>query len=56
MYRQSEIYEREGIELARSTMANWAGQVARLLEPLIDEIRKSVLSSTQMQRAHRSLQ
>jgi hypothetical protein len=29
-------------------MANWAGQVARLLEPLIDEIRKSVLSSTQI--------
>lgn len=48
MYRQSEIYEREGIELARSTMANWAGQVARLLEPLIEEIRKSVLSSTQI--------
>jgi len=43
-YRQSEIYEREGIELSRSTMAGWAGQCARLLEPLIIELKKSIFA------------
>ena len=45
-YRQSEIYEREDIDLSRSTMANWAGQCAFLLEPLIKEIRKSIFASS----------
>jgi len=47
-YRQSQIYEREGVELARSTMASWAGQCAELLTPLINELRKSVFSSPQI--------
>jgi transposase len=46
LYRQSQIYKREGIELSRSTMASWAGQCARLLEPLIKEIRESIFSSS----------
>jgi transposase len=45
-YRQSEIYEREGIDLSRSTMASWAGGCAFLLEPLIEEIRKSIFASS----------
>ncbi len=45
-YRQSEIYAREGIELSRSTMASWAGQCAFLLQPLIEEIRKSIFASS----------
>lgn len=48
MYRQSEIYAREDIDLSRSTMAGWAGRCARLLEPLVEEIRKSVFSSSQI--------
>ena len=48
LYRQSQIYEREGIELSRSTMASWAGQCARLLQPLIDELRKTVFASPQI--------
>lgn len=47
-YRQSQMYEREGLDLSRSTMASWAGQVSSLLEPLIEEIKKSVFSSTQI--------
>ena len=47
-YRQSEIYEREGVELSRSTMAGWAGKSARLLEPLIEELRKSVFSASEI--------
>ena len=48
LYRQSQMYEREDIELSRSTMASWAGQCSRLLRPLIDEIRKSVFSAGQI--------
>jgi transposase len=36
MYRQSQIYEREGIEISRNTMTGWAAQCAKLLNPLID--------------------
>jgi transposase len=31
LYRQSEIYEREGVELDRSTLADWVGGVSRTL-------------------------
>ena len=48
MYRQSQIYAREGIDLSRSTLASWAGQCARLLEPLVEELRKSIFSSSEI--------
>ena len=38
LYRQSQIYAREGIELERSTLAGLVGQSARLLEPLAEAI------------------
>jgi transposase len=33
LYCQSEIYARQGIELERSTLADWVGGTSRLLEP-----------------------
>ena len=45
-YRQSEIYAREDIDLSRSTMASFAGQCAALLEPLIEEIKKTIFASS----------
>jgi len=48
LYRQSQIYKREDIDLPRSTMAGWAGQCSRLLQPLIDELKKSVFSASQI--------
>jgi transposase len=46
-YRQSEIYERDhGVELARSSMASWAGQCAKLLEPLVEAIKQEVFTSS----------
>ena len=45
-YRQSEMFAREGIDISRSTMSSWAGQSAKLLELLVDEIKKYILSST----------
>ena len=35
LYRQSEIYASEGVELSRSTLADLLGQVSWLLAPLI---------------------
>src|SRR5215472_12020329 len=34
LYRQAEIYQREGIELDRSTLADWVGGASRTLRPL----------------------
>ena len=45
LYRQSVIYKREGMPLSRSTMAGWMGQVAWLLQPLIDGLQDYVLAS-----------
>jgi transposase len=45
LYRQSEIYERQGIELERSTLADWVGGSSRLLEPLIEVLRRYVTAS-----------
>ena len=45
LYRQQEIYAREGIDLERSTLADWVGRTAALLEPLIEALRKDVLAS-----------
>jgi hypothetical protein len=42
LYRQSEIYARQGIELERSTLADWVGGTSRLLEPLIEVLRRYV--------------
>jgi transposase len=36
--RQSEIYAREGVELDRSTLADWIGRMAWLLRPLSEAI------------------
>lgn len=42
LYRQSKIYAREGIDLDRSTMADWVGKATALLEPLADAIGRHV--------------
>lgn len=42
LYRQSQIYARDGIDLDRSTLADWVGRSAALLEPLADAIGRHV--------------
>ncbi|MDG1457117.1 MAG: IS66 family transposase [Pseudoprimorskyibacter sp.] len=42
LYHQSQIYAPEGIDLDRSTMADWVGRSTALLEPLADEIGRIV--------------
>ena len=44
LYRQSEIYERQGVELERSTLADWVGGTSELLEPLVESLRRYVMA------------
>jgi transposase len=48
LYRQSQIYAREGVELSRSTLADWLGQVSWLLQPLVDRIATHVMASPKL--------
>lgn len=42
LYRQSQIFAREGVDLDRSTLAQWVGKSAMLLEPLAAAIKRHV--------------
>ena len=44
LYRQSQIFAREDIDLDRSTLADWVGKSTALLEPLADAIKRHVLA------------
>ncbi len=46
LYRQSGIYARQGVELARSTLADWVGRSATLLDPLIDALERHVMDGS----------
>ena len=48
LYRQSQIYSREGVALERSTLADWVGQVCHLLRPLNDALQTYVLAATKV--------
>lgn len=48
LYRQSEIYARDGVELSRSTMAGWVGRAAFELRPLIAAIGAHVLAAAKI--------
>ncbi len=48
LYRQSEIYEREGIDLERSTLADWVGGASRTLRPLSEALKSYVLSAEKL--------
>ena len=46
LYRQSQIFEREGIDLDRSTLADWVGNSTALVEPLAEAIGRHVLGGS----------
>jgi transposase len=43
--RQSDVYQREGIDLDVSTLADWVGASAATLMPLVDTIRSYVFAA-----------
>jgi transposase len=48
LYRQSEIYARHGVELERSTLADWVGGSSQLLEPVIEGLRRYVMAASKL--------
>jgi transposase len=45
LYRQSQIYARQGVELERSTLADWVGASCRLIEPLVEALHGYVMEA-----------
>jgi transposase len=48
LYRQCQIYAREGVELERSTLAEWVGGASVLLRPLVEALADHVLSADKL--------
>jgi hypothetical protein len=45
LYRQSVMYAREGVELDRSLLATSVGHGAKLLQPLVEALRRHVMAA-----------
>ena len=48
LYRQSQIYARDGIELDRSTLAEWVGAASALMQPLVEALGAYVLAAEKL--------
>ncbi len=49
LYRQSKIFHRFGIDLARSTLCDWVAVCVEELGPIVAELRRTVLASKVVQ-------
>ena len=45
LYRQAEIFARDGINLETSTLSGWVGATAAALQPLVDALAGDVIAS-----------
>jgi len=48
LYRQSQMYAREAIELDRSVLARWVGEASELMAPLVEVLRRYVMSTDKL--------
>ena len=48
LYRQEEIYARVGVELERTTLADWVGGASQLLQPLVEALRRHVMAAAKL--------
>jgi transposase len=48
LYRQAQIYAREGVELERSTLADWVGGCFHLLDPLVESLARYVMAAEKL--------
>jgi transposase len=48
LYRQSQIFAREGVDLDRSILARWVGEAAALLAPVAEVLRRYVLDTEKL--------
>jgi len=47
-YRQAEIYARQGIQLDRATLGNWAGRACFHLKPIADRMRAHLAAADRL--------
>jgi len=47
-YRQSQIYARDGVELDRSTLADWGGAASALMDPLLGALEDYVMGADKL--------
>jgi hypothetical protein len=45
LYRQAEIFARDGVSLETSTLSGWVGATAAALQPLVDALAGDVIAS-----------
>lgn len=48
LYRQSVIHARQGAEIDRSSMGRWVGAASSLMAPLVDALRRHVMSGSKL--------
>ena len=48
LYRQAQIYARQGVDLDRSTLADWVGRAAFELRPIFDNLMQDLKRSTKL--------
>lgn len=48
LYRQPEIYAREGVALERSMLADWVGRSGAILESLVNLLREGVMAAARL--------
>jgi transposase len=49
LFRQEQIYARQGLDLPRSTLCDWLGKLAWLLAPIVAEMKQFILKSRLVQ-------
>ena len=45
LYRQAEIFARDGVSLETSTLSDWVGATAAALPPLVEDLAADLLTS-----------
>ena len=48
LYRQAEIFSRQGAEIPRATLIDWCGQAVAVLRPLSERIKADILSGDRL--------
>jgi transposase len=48
LYRQAEIFAREGVEIERSVMAGWVAKAAELVAPLVEAVGAHVMRAERL--------
>jgi len=48
LHRQNAIYARQGVKLEDSTLADWVGASSRLVQPLVEALRRYVIGGSKL--------